>query len=464
MDEDIHLLATIYHTKPSQIQKRLKETAKKTQTSVSKVLEMMLSAIPFLLGLPDEILVQILSHLQVKDFLRFCQTSKTYHPLCDDRPLWDFFLKRDYDVTSKEPRVTYQELFLRDFRKSSQVSMTYRHVYYLKKGHIVSYHKESQETQKFREPKDFSVQISSGTGHVGVVTLRGEIYMWGKGRFGNLGGGTDAKRVPTRTYFGKRNRKHQILNPEEDPKMAQLSCYDDTSIALSHDGQVYSWGYNGQWQLGAKNPLIRTYPKLVTLPLEESERVIHVECGDGQAGAITSLGNLYLWGKAACRHLGIKIKDYKGPFKVDFGDIRDKIVQVSFSDYHTGAVTNRGILYMWGSNRSFEIQAELPSHVSKPTVVHHIKDVQRVACGHLFTVVLTTDGILYRWGKGGHYGGLEPYVKKSIFRSPAPVDTEIEYVMCRKLQTLVVDLKRKIFLWGADHTGVSPRNQTVGEI
>ena len=83
------------------------------------------------------------------------------------------------------------------------------------------------------------VQVFTGPRHHGVVTENGDLYTFGDGYRGILGHGTD-RSVPFRaprivTYFKDNNIK-----------VKKISFGDSHSLALSTDGDLYSWGYGGK--------------------------------------------------------------------------------------------------------------------------------------------------------------------------------------------------------------------------
>ena len=41
--------------------------------------------------MPDEIVLKILSYLEIKNILKMCQTSKRYHEICQEDSLWQIF-------------------------------------------------------------------------------------------------------------------------------------------------------------------------------------------------------------------------------------------------------------------------------------------------------------------------------------------------------------------------------------
>ncbi|KAL0490990.1 serine/threonine-protein kinase [Acrasis kona] len=68
---------------------------------------------------------------------------------------------------------------------------------------------------------------------------------------------------------------------------------------------------------------------------------------------------------------------------------------------HSAAVTKNGEVYVWGSGENGKLGLNSTLNHAKPTLLHQLKNiyVQSVACGQTFTLALTTDGLVYGWGR-----------------------------------------------------------------
>ena len=80
-----------------------------------------------------------------------------------------------------------------------------------------------------------------------ALTSDGEVYSWGFGRNGRLGHGSIQDfDIPTRI---------EAFQVSEDKKVVEVCCGDSHSLARSKDGHVFSWGSGsyGRLGLGAEN-------------------------------------------------------------------------------------------------------------------------------------------------------------------------------------------------------------------
>jgi alpha-tubulin suppressor-like RCC1 family protein len=82
-------------------------------------------------------------------------------------------------------------------------------------------------------------EIKSGKEHNIVLTEQGALYSFGKGNFGSLGLGG--------TIFAAHPR---LINKLSTKKIVSIACGMYHTLALSHIGDVFSWGRGFEGQLG----------------------------------------------------------------------------------------------------------------------------------------------------------------------------------------------------------------------
>ena len=125
-------------------------------------------------------------------------------------------------------------------------------------------------------------------------------------------------------------------------KFKQVSFGTNDGAAITTDGNLYMWGRNPNGQLGDGT----TEDKY--LPTKIMSNVVEVSLnGHGySSAAITSDGSLYTWGWNNYGQLGDgTTEDKHTPTK-----IMENVVSVSLGDSHCLAITTDGSLYMWGNN------------------------------------------------------------------------------------------------------------------
>lgn len=150
------------------------------------------------------------------------------------------------------------------------------------------------------------VQVSAGGGLVRVahsllLTATGRVMSFGTGQYGALGHGFSAgKQLP------------DALRPRYIEALAGIRCTNVSagelhSAATTADGDVYTWGdgFCGQLGHGDKTPM--PAPVQVTKGGLDDEVVCQVSCGARHTIAVTEDGEVFTWGLG---HFGVLGRSY----------------------------------------------------------------------------------------------------------------------------------------------------------
>lgn len=94
--------------------------------------------------------------------------------------------------------------------------------------------------------------MGCGDAHTLCVTSTGKVFSWGDGDYGKLGrGGSDGSKLP------------RLIEKLSDVHVTDVYGGYQFSMALSHDGSVYSWGKGEEWRLGHSTEEHVRYPKVI---------------------------------------------------------------------------------------------------------------------------------------------------------------------------------------------------------
>ena len=133
--------------------------------------------------------------------------------------------------------------------------------------------------------------IACGADHCLLLTSTGNIFSLGLGTRGQLGHGD----ITSRT-------EPSLVQTLAGVPMRAIACGLWHSLVLSRNGDLYSWGWNEDGQLGLRDPPGSTValPASVDVVSEESTSgdvvIVSVSCGARHSAAVSERGELICWG------------------------------------------------------------------------------------------------------------------------------------------------------------------------
>jgi len=241
------------------------------------------------------------------------------------------------------------------------------------------------------------VMVSAGRSHTACLTDSGAVWVWGVNIAGDLGLGDDRDRVaPVRWGAGTC----------AGVPVAMVACGNRTTLVLTRDGAVWQCG---QMYFTNDGTLV---PALVAgLP-----RVCMVSAGQFHHMALDVDGCVWTWGGSLMGALGT-LQGAPGDLRVDFTPGRiapeafggSAVVFVDAGDERSAAVTEEGVLWVWGTQRNNHHNEPDGANVifALPTVMQggarapwDGSRVLMVSYGATYALVLTEDGAVWSWGRG----------------------------------------------------------------
>ena len=135
-------------------------------------------------------------------------------------------------------------------------------------------------------------QVAFGSKHVAALTHDGQLYTLGSGVCGQLGHGN--------TMDGDTPRMVSVLDGRA---IAQVACGKSHSLALTSEGDVYSWGAGESGQLGLGKMVPSFTPRY--LSALQSTPIALVTTGAAHVAVLSVYGRVYTWGEAMCGQLGL---------------------------------------------------------------------------------------------------------------------------------------------------------------
>ena len=169
--------------------------------------------------------------------------------------------------------------------------------------------------------------VAAGQAHTGCITEEGHMYTWGEGENGVLGHGDEHNW-----------ESPKIVNAMIGKKPNQIAFGDSHTAICTADGKVYCFGNGDNGQLGHGDMEDVLTPKQV-VALEDT-LISQVACGLHFTMALTSDGQLYTWGNGEDGCLGHGSEaSYMSPVLVERFDGK-RVVQISCCNRHSFAIVS----------------------------------------------------------------------------------------------------------------------------
>jgi alpha-tubulin suppressor-like RCC1 family protein len=188
--------------------------------------------------------------------------------------------------------------------------------------------------------------VAAGNRHSAGLNDRGEVLTWGSGGQHRLGHGTEDDEQGPRLVEGL-----------VGTNIIQVECGDQFTVALSEQGEVYTWGSGGSWTdagaLGHGDSEDCPVPKQVTWFDEndpDNPGIVQIAAGKGHVLALDGDGQVWSWGKGDYGRLGNGGSTSQlTPQPVElFEDI--PCMFVAAGEHFSGAISDEGKVWMWGRN------------------------------------------------------------------------------------------------------------------
>ncbi|XP_028658588.2 probable E3 ubiquitin-protein ligase HERC4 [Erpetoichthys calabaricus] len=183
------------------------------------------------------------------------------------------------------------------------------------------------------------IQVACGSHHSLALSTGGAVYSWGDNSYGQLG-------------LGKSIASQRAPKPVTalcGVPLDFITAGGDHSFAVSLPGSVYGWGRNtaGQLGLGRIDAKGRFTPCLI--PALSSIGVARLRCGEAHTVALTQDGNVYTFGDGCYGQLGhSSTSSERTPRRLELFD--GTATQIACGSHHTLVYSaTTGQLYAFGS-------------------------------------------------------------------------------------------------------------------
>ena len=222
------------------------------------------------------------------------------------------------------------------------------------------------------------------------------------------------------------------------------------------DGRARSWGGGRYGKLGHGSEDDVAVPQLIASVA--TERVVCVSVGGAHSMIVTEAGILYSFGLNRSGQLGL---GHENEVNTLFQVAIEAITSVCAGVLHTAAITRAGGLFTWGENFKGQLGHGDSTGHSNPTAVASIAHltVKQVAAGDACTLLVDAEGSIWTAGKlRGGYSGVGGPSSRTFERVQFPDTMGLQplcakQVSCTSDHALAVTTGGALFSWGKGING-----------
>lgn len=229
-------------------------------------------------------------------------------------------------------------------------------------------------------------RVECGHFHNLAINTQDQLYAWGDNSNGQLGIGTIVRALVPTQVGSSSNWNSNLF---------AVGYYH--SIAVNSLGEVYSWGYGGQGQLGDGTTTSRTVTSRITSLVNTNITSISL----GLYGSwIVNSGNLMFTGYTPYTGNGSTILNFTPLGTSVITALANNYTQVSAGSTFTAASNNIGQLYVWGGVSS--------NYANNTFTVSNVNNIVNVDANDGQASYLALDGVGGLW-VGSTGAGYYPY-------------------------------------------------------
>ena len=230
------------------------------------------------------------------------------------------------------------------------------------------------------------LKVAAGTEFTMALRSDSTIWSWGFNGNGQLGnGGTTGVYYPTQ------------IGTDND--WVYITTGSIGGFAIKANGTLWAWGFNVVGQLGDGT----TNQRVTPVQIGTAANWKTVESGQYHTLALKTDNTLWAWGYNSVGQLGLgDTATRHSPVQVDTSH---QWQAISAGGYHSLALKTNGTLWAWGLNLNRELgdTAKAYDTLSKlPIQIGVASDWQAISAGFQYSLALKNNGTIWSWGFNGN--------------------------------------------------------------
>ncbi len=230
------------------------------------------------------------------------------------------------------------------------------------------------------------------------------------------------------------------------------------TIAIRHDGTLWGFGSNAQYQLGDGTNQQHNIPTQIGT---ESNWVVSAT-GANITVLVKTNGTLWSTGLGTDGELGngVEVSTHTVPMQIGTDNNWSSI---SIIWKHVLAIKSDGTLWAWGDNSSGQLGIGNTVTQAAPVQVGTDSNWKMVAAGEDHSLALRTDGTLWAWGN--NYAGevgLNTFVDQYLQPIQVGTSNQWQYVWAGNDCSFAIKSDGTLWAWGANTAGKLGAGNTQG--
>lgn len=178
--------------------------------------------------------------------------------------------------------------------------------------------------------------------------------------------------------------------------IVDIACGYGHAVFLSSTGEVYTWITFAK-NVGQCGVVYSKYIGWCTIKKVDLKNIVKICAGGNSSMALSHTGEVYVWGENNYGKLGLGHKENQYlPQKINFWDGKEKVTKISCGYDHTIFLTEKNNVYGCGNDAFYRCEVGGHKNQLLPQRIN-ISDIVDIGCGRYSTIALTKDNKIHYW-------------------------------------------------------------------
>jgi alpha-tubulin suppressor-like RCC1 family protein len=277
---------------------------------------------------------------------------------------------------------------------------------------------------------------ATGEYHNLAIDAEGNLWTWGYNYEGQLGDGTTVNKIiPT------------LIKP--GTKFKAVAAGFEHSMALDITGKLWVWGRNYHGQVGNGTTTNTDTP----IQIKHETVFTNISAGKEFSLAIDESGNLWAWGDNYNGQLGIETQTFPyslSPIQIKPGT---KFKYISSGIDYSLSIDEKGKLWAWGDNGNGQLGDGTTEDSKLPVQILPEIKFKAVSARNYHSLALDESGNIWSWGANS-YGQLGDGTKGNRL-TPLMITSEIKFktISTGSSRSFAIDEHGNLWEWGDNSDG-----------